>query len=635
MEHSLILAAVGDWSTFHWLWLGGLLMVYCIISFGLFAFGRVYEEKTSKLFFFKQISNSLERATGFPGWSMAGVLTGLLFLLIAVLGLYWDVAWHIDYGRDRGSLFTPSHVMILVGLGGVIFAAAIATLFVNLDGAKTGFRVGRLTIPWSAVLLTALGSGSVAAFPFDNLWHEAYGLDVTLWSPTHLQLLGGGVLATLALWLMTAEALPFAKPKRLGRGIHALVGGAALVGLTTFQGEFEFGVPQFQALYLPVLITVAGAFTLVLARIALGRWGAVKVVINFLVIKTFLAAVVGGALGHTTPLFALYLPSALAVEVAGWYLGTGRRLRFALGAGALVGTVGLVGELAWVSLAWPFPAALIPKTAVLAPIAAMAAGVLAIGPGRAFPGAEGRLPLAALAVAGLAVVIVLGYPLPRRVGDVQAVIRLEPRGDRAVVDVELDPPNAAEGAIAFGVGSWQGGGTVTSSLEEVSPGHYRSSNAHPITGTWKTIVGLNRGDQMMAAPVYLPLDPEIGAAEIPAVRERETSFVRNTTLLLREAHPGPPWVARVSYGVVAAFVLLWVALIGITAGRVPLEAKVEAEASPAGPQPRLRPVARVAGRRWSSRGGVAGARAPRPPPLPEPSSTGGGRGSHEQGDTKP
>ena len=39
-------------------------------------------------------------------------------LLIAVIGFYWDVAWHIDFGRDTKNLFTPPHVMILVGLWG-------------------------------------------------------------------------------------------------------------------------------------------------------------------------------------------------------------------------------------------------------------------------------------------------------------------------------------------------------------------------------------------------------------------------------------------------------------------------------------------------------------------------------------
>ncbi len=208
---------------------------------------------------------------------MAGVLSGLLFLLILVIGFYWDVAWHIDNGRDT-QLFTPSHTMILVGLGGLVYAAFLTMGFATLDKARVGFKYGVANVPWSSVLLLCLGFGGMAAFPLDNLWHETYGIDVTLWSPTHLQLVGGGALGTVALFLMLAEALPFARPTAVGRAIFVLTGGTVLVALSAVQAEFDYGVPQFQALYLPLLIMVAAGLGLVLARIALGPWGAVKVV---------------------------------------------------------------------------------------------------------------------------------------------------------------------------------------------------------------------------------------------------------------------------------------------------------------------------------------------------------------------
>ena len=322
---------------------------------------------------------------------MAGVLSGLNFLLVIVIGFYWDVAWHIDNGRDV-ELFTPSHVMILVGLGGLIYTAYLTMLFATLEDAKTGFRVAMVRVPWSALLLLSLGVGGVAAFPLDNLWHEAYGLDVTLWSPTHLQLLGGGSLATLALFLMCAEALPSARPTLLGRFIMALTGGTVLVGLSTFLGEFDFGVPQFQALYLPILIVAAASMALVLARLALGPWGAVKVAVVYLVLRGFVALAVGGALDHTVPRFPLYLPSALLVEAAAVAVGTRSRLRLAVVAGGLVGTVGVALELVWVRVSgWAatgaMPTSMLVKMLVVVPLAAVAA----VGAGcRHRPGVPGR-----------------------------------------------------------------------------------------------------------------------------------------------------------------------------------------------------------------------------------------------------
>ncbi|MEO5678445.1 MAG: hypothetical protein ABIS47_02145, partial [Acidimicrobiales bacterium] len=231
-----------------WVYVAAPLFAYGIISLGLAAWGWGEGGGGRNPFatFFLSISFTLRRITGLAGWAMAGALTGLMAAGIAAVGVYWDVAWHIDYGRDK-ELFTPSHVMILIGLSGLVFAAGIAVLFATLDGQDEGGRL-RLRVPRSAVVLGALGVGAVVAFPLDNLWHQAYGVDVTLWSPTHLQLIAGGSLSPLAIWLMIREGRreEGASPNGLGRGIEVLAFGAILTGLCIVQGEFDFGVPQFQ-----------------------------------------------------------------------------------------------------------------------------------------------------------------------------------------------------------------------------------------------------------------------------------------------------------------------------------------------------------------------------------------------------
>ncbi|MGI8983624.1 MAG: hypothetical protein ACR2HM_03685 [Acidimicrobiales bacterium] len=563
-----------EWGWSAWAWLVIPLSIYGLTSLTLFAFGRTDETNPVK-FFFGQIGDTLQRITGFPGWSMAGVLSGLIMLLIAFIGFYWDVAWHIDNGRDN-ELFTPSHVMILTGLGGLIYAAGIAVLFASIEKADTAIKWAFLRIPWSAVLLTALGIGGVVAFPLDAIWHNAYGVDVTLWSPPHIQLVAAGSLATIALWLMAAEGRASAHgPTLLGRGIYVLTAGTVLVGMSTLQGEFDYGVPQFQVLYLPILIMIAAAFTLTAVRLDLGPWGAVKVVAVYLVLRGLLALAIGGVLHHTVPHFPLYLGSALVVEGAVAWLGRDRLLRLAVVTGALVGSVGLVSELGWVTL-WGFstsarlPLSLAVKIAILGPVAAIAAAVLGTALGDTVSKARGVMPIAALAAAGVALLGVLAFPLPRDVGPVTATIRLERVGSMATVDVTLDPPDAARYATAFAVSSWQGGSeTVGADLNQVSVGRYVSSRPMPVTGSWKTMVSLQRGSEVMAVPVYLPADPEIGAPEVPAVAERTEPFVRNTTILLREVKSGPGGPAWVAYIGLAVLTSLWVALLAFAARRAP------------------------------------------------------------------
>ncbi|MDP9071196.1 MAG: hypothetical protein M3N68_07900, partial [Actinomycetota bacterium] len=376
----------------HWLHVAAPFGVYVVAVLALFATGDHGEERNPLKIFFLSISSSLERITGYPGWAMAGVLSGLTLLWVAMIGLYWDVAYHIDFGRDK-ELFTPSHTMIVVALGGLVYSAAIAVLYATLERSSAGLRLGALRVPWSAVVLAVLGLGGLAGFPLDALWHDAFGIDITLWSPTHLVLVAGGSLAPTALWLMLAEARPRTRPTLLGKVVEVIVFGSVLTGMSAFQGEFDFGVPQFQVLYLPVLVAIGAGFALVLARISLGAGGALKAVLAFVVLRSCVALLVGGVLGHTVPRFPLYLAGAIAVEAAALLVGTERRLRFALLSGLLVGTLGLAGELVWVAaLDWfHLSAAVGPKAAVVGTAAAGAAAVLAAGLSGAWdPGAPLR-----------------------------------------------------------------------------------------------------------------------------------------------------------------------------------------------------------------------------------------------------
>jgi hypothetical protein len=301
----------------------------------------------------------------------------------------------------------------------------------------------------------------------------------------------------------------------------------------------------------------------------------VKVTGVYLFLRAFLAFAIGGVMHHTIPHFPLYLGSALVVEGVAWWLGTERPFRLALVTGALVGTVGLVTELGWVTL-WGFstsarlPAALALKIAVLGPIAAIAAALIGTALGGAIVKARETVPLAALAAAGVAILASLAFPLPRDVGPVTATVRLQQIGSLANVQVTLDPPDAARTATAFAVSAWQGGSeTVQADLKQVGVGKYVSSRPVPVTGSWKTMVSLQRGSEVMAVPIYLPADPKIGAPAVPAVPERTERFVRNTVLLLREVRPGPAGAAVVAYSGLAIVVAVYIALIALTARRVP------------------------------------------------------------------
>ena len=101
----------------------------------------------------------------------------------------------------------------------------------------------------------------------------------------------------------------------------------------------------------------------------------------YLILRGVIALVVAGLLGHTFPRFPLYLPVAVVVEAVAALVGTDRRLRFALVAGALVGTLGLAGELAFVAISGygPVAGSLLLRTVLLAAPMAFAAAILGAG----------------------------------------------------------------------------------------------------------------------------------------------------------------------------------------------------------------------------------------------------------------
>ena len=56
------------------------------------------------------------RVSGFPAWYALPAAVAGISLLVAVTGFYWDVATHIDNGRDPGPFGNAAHFPILIGL---------------------------------------------------------------------------------------------------------------------------------------------------------------------------------------------------------------------------------------------------------------------------------------------------------------------------------------------------------------------------------------------------------------------------------------------------------------------------------------------------------------------------------------
>ncbi|HEX2415927.1 MAG TPA: hypothetical protein VHJ37_12010 [Thermoleophilaceae bacterium] len=559
--------------------------------------------------FLSRASRWAERETGLPGWAALPSMVVSASLLIAVLGMYWDISLHIDNGRDAGPLANPAHYLILVGLYGTLAAGALA---IALSGRErpcaTAVNLGGgWWAPVGGLMIAACGAFALSGFPLDDMWHRIFGQDVTLWGPTHLMLIGGGSLATLGSLVLLAEAVRHLgrDPERQRRaaGVYyvrrALLVGGLLVALSTFQGEFDFGVPQFRLVLHPVLIMLAAGIGLVAARIYLGRGGALLAVLGFLLIRGFLAVAVGGVFGQTTPHFPLYLVEALVVEVV--FLRAAGRSPVAMGAlaGVFIGTAGLAAEWAWSGVWMPIPwsSALLPEAALAGPVAAVAAGALGGFVGSALTGGvahRGGGRWFALGGAAVLVAVVAWHAPLSDEGPRNATMALRDAGPglggRAVQGhISIAPADSVAGDPEFvNITAWQGGGLVLDPLERTGPGRYRTTEPIPVHGGWKANLRVHRGDALVSVPIYLPEDRAIPAPAVPASARFTRPFQPDIELLQRERKPDVPGALSVAaYLTVLAIVMslfaffAW-ALLRLGRGRTPRRQHHAAGPVPAG-----------------------------------------------------
>jgi hypothetical protein len=560
-----------------------------------------------------------ERVSGLPGWAALPSALAAASLLVALLGMYWDISLHIDAGRDAGPLANPAHYLILAGLFGVFSAGYFA---ICLPKERPGPAAVHITGDWYApvggLLIAACGAFALVGFPLDDLWHRLFGQDVTLWGPTHLMLIGGAGMTLIGQAVLLVEGMrvraslgsaterPPTEPALIVRLRRVGLMGGLLIGLSTFQAEFDFGVPQFRLVLEPVLLAVAASVALVCARLWIGRGGALGAAAFFIAIRGGISLIVGDVFGQTAPHLPLYLAEAACVELAGLALA---RQPLALGAasGLGIGTVGFAAEWGWSQIAMPFPwtSDLLPEALIGANVAAVAGGLVGALLGCAL---LGRLPRPAVArtvpvVALLAIAGVFADGLwttpPDNVRADVTLHNLRSGPEREVrAAVRIDPPQAAEDPAWLNVTAWQGGGLLVARLAAHGSGVYRTTEPIPVHGDWKASIRLQRGREVLGLPVYMPEDTAIPAPKVPAKRSFTRPFVNDDQLLQREQKQGVPgWLTTVAPLGVLVLALGFLTTLAWGLGRVARRAAQQ----PAPPtrlhRPRPRPMSIPTGAR--------------------------------------
>lgn len=218
---------------------------------------------------------SSARVTAVPWYVWSAVLA----VTSTTVGLYWDISWHIGIGRD--TFWTPAHLAIQFGavLTGVSCAYLILhTTFAGDAAAKeASVRMWGFRGPLGAFIAAWGGLCMLTSAPFDNWWHDSFGLDITILSPPHVVLivgifamgLGGLILITGQMNLSSGETR--AKLSRL-----LLYSGSLLLCLLFMLGYEYIGdqTLMHSAVYYRVLGMAAPVVLVGIGRASGRPWGA-------------------------------------------------------------------------------------------------------------------------------------------------------------------------------------------------------------------------------------------------------------------------------------------------------------------------------------------------------------------------
>jgi hypothetical protein len=203
----------------------------------------------------------------------------------------------------------------------------------------------------------------ITSAPFDNWWHSAYGLDVTILSPPHVLLMSGSFAIDIGTLILIGGAMNRAQgdSRAMFRRMFLYVGGIIVMHSCFLITEYTVSAALHSATaYLAVSLAVPLALVGV-ARASEHRWG------NTIIVAVYTAAVLAQL--WILPLFAAqpklgpvyqnvthFIPMAfpLLLIVSGLALDLLWRATKTRKPWLLAASTGMVFLVCFVSLQWPF-----------------------------------------------------------------------------------------------------------------------------------------------------------------------------------------------------------------------------------------------------------------------------------------
>ena len=215
-----------------------------------------------------------DRAAAVPWYLWMATLA----VTCAMTGVHWDISWHRSIGRD--TFWTPPHLLIqLCGvLAGITCGYLIlATTFGKNPELKPAcVRIWGFYGPLGAFIAAWGGIAMATSAPFDDWWHQAYGLDVKIISPPHMILALGIVAVEVGALILLLGFLNRAseEQKPMLRWLFLYIASMILVVVGTILLEETNIIGLHRALPYEILGFVTPLVLLSMGRASEHKWGA-------------------------------------------------------------------------------------------------------------------------------------------------------------------------------------------------------------------------------------------------------------------------------------------------------------------------------------------------------------------------
>ena len=205
----------------------------------------------------------------------------LLASMCIIMGFIWDISWHMSIGRDR--FLTPAHIFIYIGsiVSATISGYQVLQRSFFGTAAQKAASVkfwGIFYAPFGGLFCIWGAFAMLTSAPFDNWWHNTFGLDQKIFSPPHTLLITGMIAIQLGTYISVVAAVSGktinSKINRKNNWLLAIAAGSVLTTLFTLFSERLIPGNMHNVHFFIFASTIFPVYLFAFSRASKSRWGA-------------------------------------------------------------------------------------------------------------------------------------------------------------------------------------------------------------------------------------------------------------------------------------------------------------------------------------------------------------------------